>query len=298
MKNPSWIFLVAGRYFKTRRREKGNAASVLSAVGIAVGVMTLIAVLSVMNGFQLNTIEAILELNSYHVRIIPENPALGLPPGSLMRLQAIPGVRAVFPFTEIQTLARGAYQDSQVCGRRALPQDIMGTDNPLAEKLQIVQGSFDLSSPQSLVIGSELARRLGVKAGASISLLNLAGADFSGLKPENLVFRVQGVFKSGYYEYDMAWGFLSLENAKPLMSPADSVLTGIKLTDRFDDEATLRRAGEIVGGGGSAISWREYNKAIFGALRVEKVMLMVLIGLIFIVVASNIYQSLRRSVYE
>ncbi|MDR1626295.1 MAG: ABC transporter permease [Spirochaetia bacterium] len=298
MKNPAWIFLVAGRYFKTRRREKGNAASVLSAVGIAVGVMTLIAVLSVMNGFQLNTIEAILELNSYHVRVSHADPQAGLPPGSLARLGAIPGVRAVFPFTEIQTLARGAYPGSQVCVLRALPGDIMGTDGSLAERLNIVQGSFDLSSPQSLVIGSELARRLGVKAGEHINLLNMSGTDFSGLKPENLVFKVQGVFKSGYYEYDLAWGFLSLENAKPLMSPADSVLTGIKLNDRFDDAAAVRRAGEIIGGGGSVVSWREYNKAIFGALRVEKVMLMVLIGLIFVVVASNIYQSLRRSVYE
>lgn len=298
MKNPLWIFLVAGRYFKTRRREKGNAASVLSAAGIAVGVMTLIAVLSVMNGFQLNTIEAILELNSYHLRITHENPETGLPPGALMRLQAVPGVRAVFPFMEIQTLARGAYQDSQVCVLRALPEDIMNTDDSFAERLRIVQGTFDLSSEQSLVIGSELARRLGVKAGEYISLLNLSGTDFSGLKPENLVFQVRGVFKSGYYEYDLSWGFLSLENAKPLMSPADSVLTAVKLTDRFNDEAVLRRAGEIIGGGGSVISWREYNKAIFGALRVEKIMLMVLIGLIFVVVAGNIYQSLRRSVYE
>ncbi|MDR3201047.1 MAG: FtsX-like permease family protein, partial [Spirochaetales bacterium] len=86
--------------------------------------------------------------------------------------------------------------------------------------------------------------------------------------------------------------------AKDLMSPADMVLTGIKLDDRFDDEAVFNKAEEIIGRNGKVISWREYNKAIFGALRVEKIMLMVLIGLIFVVVASNIYQSLRRSVYE
>ncbi|MDR1179025.1 MAG: FtsX-like permease family protein, partial [Spirochaetales bacterium] len=221
-----------------------------------------------------------------------------LPPGALMRLRGIPGVRAVFPFTEIQTLARGAYPDSQVCVLRALPDDIMTTDSSLVEKLHIIQGSFDLTSENSLIIGSELARRLGVKTGEYINLLNMAGTDFSGLKPENLVFRVQGIFKSGYYEYDLAWGFLSLKNAKALMSAADSVLTGIKLTNHFDDERVLYRAQEIAGDGAKVISWREYNRAIFGALRVEKVMLMVLIGLIFVVVASNIYQSLRRSVYE
>ncbi|MDR1933169.1 MAG: ABC transporter permease [Spirochaetales bacterium] len=294
----SWVFLVAGRYFKTRRKEKGNAASVLSAAGIAVGVMTLIAVLSVMNGFQLNTIEAILELNSYHLRILPESPDGALPAGSLMRLAEIPGVRSAFLFTEIQTLIRAASPDSQVCVLRALPTDIMKTDPSLAEKLEIVQGSFDLEAEKGLVLGSELARRLRVKAGDYVSLLNMAGADFTELRPENLVFHVRGVFKSGYYEYDLGWGFLSLENAKALMSAADTVLTGIKLDDRFDDEAVFGKARQIIGGGGQVVSWREYNKAIFGALRVEKIMLMVLIGLIFVVVASNIYQSLRRSVYE
>ncbi|MCL1817656.1 MAG: ABC transporter permease [Spirochaetaceae bacterium] len=298
MKSPLWIFLVAGRYFKTRRRDRGNAASVLSAAGIAVGVMTLVAVLAVMNGFQLNTIEAILELNSYHLRVIPEEAGAGLPAASLARLKEIPGVRAVFPFSEIQTLVRGASFDSLVCVLRALPADILAKDPSLAGKLNIVAGSFDLAPKEGLVLGSELARRLRVRVGEYVSLLNMAGSDFAALAPENLVFRVQGIFKSGYYEYDMNWGFLSLENAKPLMSATDAVLTGIKLAERFDDGEALREARKIVGGSGKVVSWREYNKAIFGALRVEKVMLMILIGLIFVVVASNIYQSLRRSVYE
>jgi lipoprotein-releasing system permease protein len=162
MKNPAWIFLVAARYFRTRRREKGNAASILSAAGIAVGAMTLIAVLSVMNGFQMNTIEAILELNSYHVRITPDSPDGNLPPGAFLRLANIPGVRAAFAFTELQTLVRGASSDSQVCVLRALPADIMKTDPSLAEKLPMVQGSFELDSPGALILGSELARSLRV----------------------------------------------------------------------------------------------------------------------------------------
>jgi len=300
MKNPTWIFLVAGRYFKTRRKEKGNAASVLSAAGIAVGVMTLVAVLAVMNGFQLNTIEAILELNSYHVRITPATRGAqdAVDSGSLTRLKEIPGVRAVFPFSEVQTLVRGASSESLVCVLRALPTDIMQKDPSLADKLAIVAGSFDLASPGSLVLGSELARRLRVRVGEYVSLLNMAGSDFAALAPENLEYRVLGIFKSEYYEYDMNWAFLSLENAKPLMSATDTVYTGIKLQERFNDAEVLREAEKIVDGKAKAVSWREYNKAIFGALRVEKIMLMVLIGLIFVVVASNIFQSLRRSVYE
>ena len=298
MKNPMWIFLIAGRYFKTRRREKGNSASILSAAGIAVGVMTLVAVLAVMNGFQLTTIEAILELNSYHIRVRPEPAGSALPEAVRTRLGEIPGVRAAFPFAEIQTLVRGASPESLVCVLRALPADILEHDPSLAERLDIIAGSFDLGAPGGLVLGSELARRLRVQAGEYVSILNMAGSDFAGLAPENIVFRVQGIFKSGYYEYDLNWGFLSLRSALPLMSATDTVYTGIKLTERFNDAEVLRAADRITGAAGRAVSWREYNKAIFGALRVEKVMLMVLIGLIFVVVAGNIYQSLRRSVYE
>ena len=293
--NRSWILLVASRYFRSRRRERGNTASLLSVLGIAVGVTTLIAVLAVMNGFQLSTIEALLELNSYHLRASSrELPAAG---AKLEAIRSLPGVRAAFPFAEIQTLVRGRFPDPRACMLRALPEDILKKDPTLLERLTI-QGRFDLSVEGSLVIGSELARFLGVSLGDSVSLLNLAGKDFGDLEPENLSFRIVGIFKSGYYEYDLTWGFVSLTSARPFLSPKDLLLTGIKLQDRFQDREAERKIGEILGLGFKTVSWREYNRAIFGALRMEKIMMMVLIGLIFVVVAVNIFQSLRRSVYE
>ena len=290
-----WILLVAGRYFRSRRKERGNTASLLSVAGIAVGVMTLIAVLSVMNGFQLTTIEAILELNSYHLRISGDE---ALSRDAEDRLRGLPGIRAVFPFAEVQTLARGEYPDPQVCVLRALPENIAELDPALPGNLEIIQGTFDLSGRNSLVLGSELARFLGVGAGDEVSLLNLSGGDFATLEPENLKFLVRGVFKSGYYEYDLGWGFISLRNAGEFLSPGDPSMTGVKLADRYGDRDALRRIGDLTAEGFRITSWREYNRAIFGALRVEKVLMMVLIGLIFVVVAGNIYQSLRRSVYE
>ena len=292
--NRSWILLVAGRYFRTRRRERGNTASLLSVLGIAVGVTTLIAVLGVMNGFQLSTIEALLELNSYHLRVAPREAAAG--EEKLAAVRALPGVRSAFPFAEVQTLVRGRFPDPRACMLRALPEDILKKDPSLLERLAI-QGRFDLSEG-NLVIGSELARFLGVTLGESVSLLNLAGKDFGDLEPENVSFRIVGIFKSGYYEYDLTWGFISLASARVFLSPKDLPFTGIKLEDRFRDREAERRIAEIFGPGYKTVSWREYNRSIFGALRMEKIMMMVLIGLIFVVVAVNIYQSLRRSVYE
>ncbi len=295
MKERTWILLVAARYFRSRRKERGNSATLLSTAGIAVGVMTLISVLSVMNGFQLSTIDAILELNSYHVRI---DGAGTLPPASLESLRSAPGIRAAFPFAEVQTLIRGVFPDPQICVLRALPDDIAELDPDLAGRLTMVDGSFDLAAERSVVLGSEMARFLGVRAGGEVSLLNLAGADFADLRPENLTFRVAGIFRSGYYEYDLGWGFVSLENADRFLAGRSERSVGIKLRDRFADGPALRAAEKAAGGGAVVRSWREYNRAIFGALRVEKIMMMVLICLIFVVVAGNIHQSLRRSVLE
>ena len=290
-----WVLLVAARYFRSRRKERGNAATLLSTAGIAVGVMTLIAVLSVMNGLQLTTIDAILELDSYHIRIEGSRE----PVAKILRsLRSTPGVRAAFPFAEVQTLARGRYPDPLVCVLRALPEDIAALDPDLRKRLTMVDGDFDLRSPGSVVLGSELARFLGVGAGGEVSLLNLAGADFGDLRPENLSFRVAGVFKSGYYEYDLGWGFVSLKNAGTFLDGGPGSMVGVKLRNRFSDAAVLGAAEAAAGKEAEVLSWREYNRAIFGALRVEKIMMMLLICLIFVVGAGNIHQSLRRSVLE
>jgi lipoprotein-releasing system permease protein len=294
--NRSWILLVAGRYFKTRRKERGHIASLLSVAGIAVGVMTLVAVLAVMNGFQISTIDAILELNSYHLRVGSRE---ALPDERIRAIRNLPGFEAVFPFAEVQTLIRGQYPDPQVCVLRALPENITSLDPQLENHLTMVQGTFNLSGAKTLIIGSELARFLGVNAGDRVSLLNLSGGDFADLKPENLLYRVAGIFKSGYYEYDLGWGFISLDNAEDFLPPKAENYLAVKLKDRFRDREAERAATAALSPfEGRVVSWREYNRAIFGALRVEKVLMMVIIGLIFVVVAGNIYQSLRRSVYE
>jgi lipoprotein-releasing system permease protein len=237
--NRTWILLVAGRYFKTRRKERGHIASLLSVAGIAVGVMTLIAVLAVMNGFQISTIEAILELNSYHLRV--NSPAV-LPDEKIQAVRNLPGMESVFPFAEVQTLIRGQYPDPQVCVLRALPENILGLDPKLEKHITMVQGTFNLSGRRTLIIGSEIARFLGVNAGDSVGLLNLSGGDFADLKPENLVYRVAGIFKSGYYEYDLGWGFISLENAADFLPPKADTYLAVKLKDRFRDREAERAA--------------------------------------------------------
>lgn len=293
-----WILYVARRHFRTRRREKGHAAALLSITGLAVGVMTLVAVLAVMNGFQMSTIEGILEVNSYHLRV--ESGAVGEPERALQqRIRALPGVEAVVPFVELQSLGRGLFGEPQAVMLRGVPQNAMQLDPGLREHLSIVRGRFDLNDGDSIVLGAELARALGVSVGDQVSFLSVSGGELDVRRPREAALQVTGLFHTGFLDYDRSWGFISLAAAERHFEVDETPVWGIKLADRFADRRAAARVAELVlPAGARVLSWREYNRSIFGALRVEKLMMSFLIGLIFVVVGANIYQSLRRSVYE
>ena len=302
-----WIGFVAGRYVSRGRRN--SPSPVLSVLGIATGVLALIVIISVMNGFQLGFIESILEISSGHIRLE------GLPPEELdvisEKIRAVPRVVSVLPFRELNVLLRGRHANPRGAFVRAVPANALELDPGLAGRLEIVAGSFDLESPGNIVIGAELARHIFVQTGDNVSLLSITG----GIRGEdeggtnNLT--VTGIFRSGFYEYDLGWVFVNLEIADALSGESipehlQSPVLGIKLNNRWHDrrgmqelEAVLLNSGiNLEDGAVTLASWRDYNRAFFTALRTEKLMMFILVGLIFIVVGLNIYQAQRRIVLE
>ena len=295
--NYRWVLFVSARHLRTRRRSRGNTASVLSIAGIAAGVMTLIAVLAVMNGFQLGTIEDILEINSYHLRVRPEEGGAN----AEGEISDLPGVSVALPFVDVQTIIRGFFVQPQPVAVRAVPANALNRDPGLAASLEIVAGSFDLVDPASVVIGSELSRVLGVAVGDTVSLLNVADGELDLRNPVEIPFTVTGIYQTGFLEFDLSWGFVSLADARAALDIREPAVIGVKLENRFRDaEAAARVARRLDAAGieASVVSWREFNRSIFGALRVEKVLMMLLLGLIFVVVGVNIYQSLKRRIVE
>jgi lipoprotein-releasing system permease protein len=293
----AFVRLVGMRYFKARRKSQGVASTLLAASGIALGVMTLTAVLAVMNGFQLGFIESILEIGSYHLQIRgPAEQALAA--SEVARLRALEEFTAVVPFAELQAIAEGKYGEQRALVIRALPPDVLALDKGFRDGIEVVQGLFDIESDASLVLGVELARHLGIRPGDRISVMSLEGASFEDLEPSRRDFTVTGLFKCGYYEIDLGWAFTSLKSAAAAFLPSVPDLRyGVKLADRFRDRQALRRVEALLGPG-RAGSWREFNRAFFGALLMEKIFMMILICLIFIVVGFNIFHTLRRAVRE
>lgn len=291
-----WILFVAGRFLGTRRT-RGASATRLGVAGIAAGVATLIVVLAVMNGFQLGTIENILEINSFHLRI-----ETGLPLARRDQLEQLgrdlaarPGVTAVVPGAELQTLARGFWPEPQGIVIRAVPFDWLERDPGAARRITMADGVFDLAQPGSIVLGAELARVLGVRVGDPLAITYVP--DGSG-RPAEQQLTVTGLFRSGYLDFDRGWSFVSLATAVDELASAEELVLGIKLDNRFRDESAARELAPLLPDGWRVESWREYNRGIFGALRVEKSMMVFLVALIFVVVAGNIYQVLRRSIIE
>ena len=287
-----WVLFVASRYiFKGR-----SSSPVLAILGIAVGVLALIVIIAVMNGFQLGFIESILEVSSYHLRVesfdqnkIDEIQAVML---------GIPGVKAAVPFKEYQAIARGRRSSQQAVLIRGLGENTLEIDKAMEGRLDFEEGSFDISTKKNALLGSELAHRLGLSVGDEITLFSLTGilsqedgSSFNGF--------VTGIFRTGYYEYDCSWAFLNIENDSFLQNECDLKL-GIKLANRFMDKAALEQARKKLSSyeGIKLSSWRDYNRSFFGALRTEKLFMFILVGLIFIVVGLNIFQAQRRAVLQ
>jgi lipoprotein-releasing system permease protein len=278
----SWIGFVAGRLASRRR-----GVPALPVLGIAVGVLALTVIIAVMNGFQLGFIESILEISSYHIRI--DKPAEGRELVDAVR--SVPGVAAAAPFREIQGIVRGGYGQQGALIRGMLPS--AADDDPgMAKKLDFESGFFDLEEGDSILLGAELARRLRVQQGDRLAVISV-----SALRPEETVdatFTVKGIFRSGFYEYDLGWAFINFDRAGEM--EGEDYTIGLKLVDRWQDGRIIPAIQKHTGARVS--SWREYNRAFFGALRTEKLFMFVLVGLIFIVVGLNIYQAQRRSVLE
>ncbi|WP_461256628.1 ABC transporter permease [Treponema sp. R80B11-R83G3] len=287
-----WVLFVASRYiFKGR-----SSSPVLAIIGIAVGVLALIVIIAVMNGFQLGFIESILEVSSYHLRVE------SFEQDKINEIQAailgIPGVKAAVPFKEYQAIARGRRSSQQAVLVRGLGENTQEIDKAMMGRLDFEEGSFDISNKKNALLGSELAHRLGLSIGDEITVFSLTGI-LSQEDESSFTGFVTGIFRTGYYEYDYSWVFLNIENASFLQNECELKL-GIKLANRFMDKTALEQAKKKLSSyeGIKLSSWRDYNRSFFGALRTEKLFMFILVGLIFIVVGLNIFQAQRRAVLQ
>ncbi|MGI5172246.1 ABC transporter permease [Treponema sp. OMZ 840] len=293
MNKTSWVLFISRRFARIDTRGKNALTAFLFSLGIAFGVMTLIVVMAVMNGFQMGYIESILEIHSFHIRAVPDSD---VQKKRLEDMAEHPLVRSIIPFMDAQALTVGKNGRQEAAFIRFVPQNIMELDRGFAREIAVYRGNFDLGDNQA-VVASQLAYSLGIAPGDKISLLAISGSSDVDLLSSSRVFTVSGLFSSSYSEINNSFVFLSLDTGQKLLGSSAQTLYGIKLHKPAHDNRLIhliKQKDPYF----AVESWRTYNKSFFGALKVEKNVLTMLVFIIFIVVGVNIFNGMRRIIFE
>ena len=295
-----WISVVSRRFARVDRKGRSAVTSVLATLGICFGVMTLTVVMSVMNGFQMSFIDSILEVSSYHLRVI--NVAPEQENALKAACETEKRIRACVPFYEAQALMTGEKGGAVAVNVRAADESIYYKDEGFKKELRMISGSFDFSEADSIILGSTLARNLGVRTGDTVKLLVMSGGSDVDLFSSDRLFTVRGIFTTGYAEINSACAFTGTAAAEKYFGASAKKIWGIKIKNYDKDLGVVASLKKQLGLSDSSKtqiqSWRSFNKTFFGALRIEKNMLLLLVALIFVVVAINIYNGMRRLVFE
>jgi lipoprotein-releasing system permease protein len=317
---------VAARYLRAKRRQAViGVITVISIVGVAAGVASLIIALAINNGFRQDLQERLLGSTSHINLLRVESDGIRNWQELLARLQKQPHVVAGAPAIYEQVLiSRGARAQGAIL-KGIIPQDerrvsdILDTiksgsaDSLEASKKQggatlppkpddepnPLSASITASLPP-IILGKDMADQLGATVGSLVTVTSPQGelTPF-GIVPKYKRFKVTGVFSSSFYEYDNTWAFISLADAQKLFDLGDVVsVLEFKIDDIYQAPQVALKLEAAAGKGFMSTNWMEQNRAIFHALRLERVVTFITIGLIVFVAALNILISLIMMVME
>ncbi|MDP6352047.1 MAG: ABC transporter permease, partial [Alphaproteobacteria bacterium] len=278
---------VAGRYLRARRREGFiSVIAWFSLIGIALGVATLIIVLSVMNGFRHELLGRIMGLNG-HVTVQATVAGQGLDgfDGMATELRALDGVVSATPIIDGQVMATasGVARGAVVRGIR---QADLAARRIIADG--ITAGSLDdFTGGDAVVIGDRMAQKLGLKVGGAITLVSPRGrATVMGTVPRSRAYRVVATFNVGMIEYDSSYLFMPLAHAQLYFFLPEQVNEIELFIADPDDAMTVGRAiARTVAGRGLVYTWQQLHAHFFNALQVERNVMFLILTLIILVAA-------------
>ncbi|WP_028535750.1 lipoprotein-releasing ABC transporter permease subunit [Paludibacterium yongneupense] len=281
------------RYLRARRRNSFiSFISLVSILGIALGVAALIIVLSVMNGFQKEIRDRILSAAS-HIEVSSADGRVADWPRLSAAIAHEPRVLATAPFVSAQGLlaASGSVRGAMVRG-----VDPAAESRVVTIGRHMVFGRFDALAPGSfgIVIGVELARQLGVGVGDKVTLITPEGnITPAGMMPRLKQFTVVGVFKLNMYELDASLAMISLRDAQVLFRLGDDV-SGVRV--RLDDVLAAPQVkaslSARLNSNAMVTDWTDANANYFRAVQIEKRMMTIILTLIVAVAAFNLVSTL------
>ena len=290
---------IAGRYLRARRGERFvSVIAGFSLIGIALGVATLIIVMSVMNGFKSDLLSRILGLNG-DLGVFATSGSLGEFDQLTTKVRDVPGVISAVPVIEGQVLLNGPTSSTGGLVRGVRQADL--------EALPSVGGTVragslgDFSGDDAIAIGLTLAQQFGLSVGSKLTLLSPDGAATAfGTVPRVRAYRVVAIFQAGMNEYDSRYVFIPLHAAQVFFQKPNAV-SQIEVTVRDPEHigpTTQRIEAAVQGAPVRVIDWTQSNDSFFAAVQVEQNVMFLILTLIIVVAAFNVISSLIMMVKD
>lgn len=294
---------VARRYLRAKRKHRFvSAVTLISVIGVATGVMALIVAMAINNGVQQEMRNQMLGVTS-HVYLLEKERGFGIEDWRpfLERFRGLDHVEAMAPALFAPVFISGA-----INGRGAFVKGIdPDAEERVSDLLQdLREGSVEGLRPgeglPGILIGDRLANEIGARLNSVVKVINPQG-EMTPLGPitGEKRFQVAGIFHTGFYDYDSGWAFVDLKSAQQALSLGDVInLIEFRLDDLDLANEMAAKIEDLAGPELTAMSWMERNQPLFNALRLEKFVTAVIIGLIMLVAALNILIALVMMVME
>jgi lipoprotein-releasing system permease protein len=280
-------FFISSRYFLSLQKERFiSMISLISGLGVAIGVMALIVVIAVMAGFDNDLKDKIIGANPYI--IIHSEEGITDFNGLSKKITSVKEVSNVAPYVSGQAFLY--YKD------KVLSLNLKGID-PVSEESvtrirDYVKGGRILLPKGGIILGQELAAVLGVGVGDEVTL----SSPVIGL---NTPFRISGIFHTGMYDYDLNLAFLNIRDAQQFFGVGELVTqVGVKLDNPYAAPLVKKELEKILSPSLHVRTWMEINKNFFAALALEKLAMFVILTLIVLVACFNIISTLIVMVVE
>jgi lipoprotein-releasing system permease protein len=291
---------VAVRYLLARRKQAFiSLISVISILGVSVGVMALLIALALMTGLQAELRDRIVG-SAAHVYVFKVG-GLTDPDAEVARVRALPRVQGAAPVLLGQAMIVTADKDAFLTLKGVNPAQ---EDQVTNVSRSIQSGSLSAlepreGEPDGILIGRELSKKLNALVGDEVQIMTPQGT----LSPMGMIvrphrFKVVGIFSLGLFEYDEAYGFVHLKVAERLLDKAHPDYIEVRIDDMFAAREVADRIPSQLGSDYLAQDWADINGSLFSALWLEKMAISITIGLIVMVAALNIVASLVLLVME
>ena len=297
---PSYELFIGLRYTRAKRRNHFiSFISLISLLGITLGMTALITVMSVMNGFQKEVRTRILGVAS-HIQVSGVNERLADWQGVAKEATKHSQVEAAAPYVSAQGMVSFNQAVRGVLVRGILPN----MEDKVADfSHMMVSGKLTNLAPGEfgIVVGTELARTLGVSKGDKIVLISPQGQMTPvGILPRLKQFTIAGIFKAGHFEYDSSLVLIHIADAQKLYRMKGGLVSGVrlKLHDLFQAPQVVRELAPIISSNTYISDWTSQHANYFRAIQIEKRMLSLILALIIAVAAFNIVSTLVMAVTD